>query len=64
MLSEAGGGQCVDNVLNQEINLAHIVRGALKTDFWKYLGFCPNQGDPPPFPERWDTSQKMMFIAF
>ena len=27
-------------------------------DFWKYLGFCPNQGDPPPFPERWDTSQK------
>ena len=44
MLSEAGGGQCVDNVLNQEINLAHIVRGALKTDFWKFWRFCPNLG--------------------
>ena len=24
------------------------IRGALKTDFWKNLGFCPNQVDPLP----------------
>ena len=27
------------------------VRGAFKSIFWKKLGFCPNQVDPPPSPK-------------
>ena len=42
----------------------HLIRGAFKSDFWKKLGFCPNQVDP--LPESWDTQIKKndVFFAF
>ena len=29
-----------------------LIRGAFKSDFWKNLGFCPNQVDPLPPPRK------------
>ena len=41
-------------------------RGAFKLDFWKNLGFCPNQVDPPPPPKVGapKTKKKKSFFAF
>ena len=43
------------------------LRGALKSDFWKKLGFCPNQVNPPPPPSPKvgtpKTKKKMMFFC-
>ena len=42
------------SVFNWQCQIGTCLRGTFISDFWKNLGFCPNQVDPPPLPESWD----------
>ena len=53
------GSFWTDQTFGGELTIYYIIhftwqsslKGAFKSDFWKNLGFCPNQVDPPPSPK-------------
>ena len=47
-------------------SLSIQLRGALKTDFWKYLGFCPNQeeGGSDTIPSFLNQNHMVILLGF
>ena len=47
-------------------SLSIQLRGALKTDFWEYLGFCPNQegGGSDPIPSFLNQNHMVILLGF